>query len=314
MEEKIKEKARELGFDILGICEAQSPPHYEQFLRWIALGYHAGMEYMERTKEKRVDVKLVMPGVESILVGGINYYSGEEKLPEQPFGRIARYAVGRDYHLVLREKWEKLAEYMTPLFPALQYKILVDSGPILERDYASLAGLGFIGKNTCLIHPRLGSWLFLGVMLVNVKLTPDAPFAGHLCGTCRRCIDACPTGAIREPWVLDANKCISYWTIEHKGDFEENVEKMVGNWLFGCDICQEVCPWNRKSPPTSEAAFLPHTVSHYLPLSEAEMEEPVFRVKFRESPIKRVKWRGWMRNLKAVKKNAGESLSPSSLK
>ncbi|MFN4181667.1 MAG: tRNA epoxyqueuosine(34) reductase QueG [bacterium] len=314
VEEELKKKARELGFDVFGICEAQAPPHREYFLRWIALGYQAGMKYMERTKEKRADIQKVMPGVQSILVGGINYYPCAEQPPALPYGRVARYALGKDYHIVLREKWEKIAQYLKSFFPSLQYKIMVDSGPILERDYATLAGLGFIGKNTCLINPGLGSWLFLSEMLVNERLIPDAPFEGHLCGKCRRCIEACPTGALLQPWVLDAGKCISYWTIEHKGDFPSGIEKLVGNWLFGCDICQEVCPWNRKSPPTSEQEFFPHTVSHYLPLPEAEMEESVFRARFRESPIKRVKWQGWMRNLEAVKKNSGKSLSPSSLK
>ncbi len=301
--EAMKKEAHKLGFDALAVAPVKPLPHREEFFCWLALGYQAQMDYIERTKEKRADPAKIMPEAKSILVAVVNYLPPEEQPPEEPYGRIARYAVGKDYHRVLREKWEHLAHWLKKDFPELEYRIYVDTGPILEREIAMLAGLGFIGKNTCLIHPKLGSWLFISEMLVNVEIPPDAPFVGHLCGTCTRCIDTCPTQAIIQPWVLDARKCISYWTIEHKGDFPEEVIETLDNWLFGCDICQEVCPWNRKAPLTKEASFQPIGMNAYLPLSSSEMPEEVYREKFRKSAIRRVKWRDWVRNLKAVKQN-----------
>lgn len=245
---KLKQAALDAGFDIAGICPAMPPPHFQQFLDWLAKGRHATMEYMARSKSLRAAPQSLLPKAKSILAVGLNYY--QETKSEPP--RIARYALGRDYHKVLKRKLTKISNWAKSEYPGLDARPCVDSAPILERDYAQLAGLGWFGKNTCLINSKRGSWFFIGLLLLSEEFLPDSPAEGT-CGKCRKCIDACPTGALvfengREVASLDSSKCISYLTIEHRGDFDETQIAHLNGWLFGCDVCQEVCPFNEPRP------------------------------------------------------------------
>jgi epoxyqueuosine reductase len=254
----VKQRGNELGFDLIGITTPETPPTYPHFLRWLEQGFHGAMAYMERGKEKRGDLRLILPDVKSVIVAGISYFVPDEQLPSAttPTGKVARYAWGMDYHEVLLRKLEALLDYLRSLLgDGVKGKAYVDTGPILERDAAVQAGLGWIGKNTCLINPQLGSYLFLGELLVNVALAPDEPFERNHCGKCQRCLLACPTGAFVAPYQLDARKCISYLTIELRGSIPRELRPLIGTWVFGCDICQEVCPWNRKAKPTEEGGF-----------------------------------------------------------
>ena len=252
-----------LGFQLVGVCPASPPPHYEQYRHWLEKGYHGTMEYLVEHLPLKQNPSELLPDVKSIIAVGLNYNQDPEHKPGEP--KVARYALGRDYHKVLRGKLKHLANWIEQQHPNALCRPCVDSAPIMERDYANLAGLGWFGKNTMLINSRRGSWFFLGLLLTTVEFEPDQPALG-VCGTCTRCVDACPTGAIvyeEDHWQIDARRCISYLTIEHKGPVDE---QLVADWSFGCDICQEVCPFNqpRDSQPeraqkTTEAGFLNRT-------------------------------------------------------
>ena len=229
MSEWIKAYARALGFDLVGIAPAQSPPHAESFLHWLAQGYAGAMEYLQRTAHLRVNPAELLPDARSAVVVGLNYAPAE--LPDTDY-RIARYALGDDYHQVIRAKLETLLSAIQAVAPEAQGRICVDSAPVLERDLAWLAGLGWYGKNTCLINTHRGSYFFLGVLLLTLELEYDTPAEGG-CGTCRLCLDACPTGALTEPYTLDARKCISYLTIELRDSIPESYRAPMGEWLFG---------------------------------------------------------------------------------
>ncbi len=302
----IKAYAQALGFDLVGIAPAVRPPHADKLLWWLQQGYAGEMTYMERTADQRTDPQSLLPGAKSALVVGLNYAPAH--LHEADY-RIARYALGEDYHTVIRSKLETLLSAIRALLPDCEGKICVDSAPVLERDLAWLAGLGWYGKNTCLINTHRGSYFFIGVLLLTVELEYDHPAFGG-CGRCRRCLDACPTGAIREPYVLDARRCISYLTIEQRGAIPNELREPMGEWLFGCDICQEVCPFNQPRPhqplramPTTEPRLLPR------PLPRLEeiltMDESEFQQQFAGSPIRRAKWRGLVRNALIVAGNSG---------
>jgi epoxyqueuosine reductase len=305
--EWIKDYARALGFELVGIAPAQPPPHAESFLHWLAQGYAGAMEYLERTAHLRVNPAELLPDARSAVVVGLNYAPAE--LPETDY-RIARYALGDDYHQVIRAKLETLLSAIQAVAPDVWGRICVDSAPVLERDLAWLAGLGWYGKNTCLINTQRGSYFFLGVLLLTLELEYDTPAEGG-CGTCRLCLDACPTGALTEPYVLDARKCISYLTIELRESIPESYRAPMGEWLFGCDICQEVCPFNRprahqplRAQPTQEPRLKPRPLPRLHDI--LTMDESQFADRFRSSAIKRAKWRGLIRNALIVAGNKGD--------
>ncbi len=298
----VKQKALALGFDACGIAQAGTLTAQQPILsEWLAKGYHAKMSYMAGHFDKRIDPRQLAPGARSIVVVALNYFPAAT----QPAGtayKIARYAYGRDYHYVIKEKLEKLAEALTEVAGAHQYRVFTDSAPVLERTWAQLAGLGNYGKNTCLILPRKGSYYFLGELITDVLLEPDEAFKKDLCGKCTRCIDACPTGAIKAAGIIDAGKCISYLTIELKDKMPEHFYGKCEGWIFGCDRCQEVCPHNKHASAHSETAFQP-----LVPITEwnneqwESMTKEVFDFHFKKtnSPIARIKHGKLMDNIRA---------------
>jgi len=295
----IKAKAYALGCDLVGITSATPLAHAGRYRAWIAQGFAGEMGYMTRHVDKRMAPSGVLSGVQSIIVLGLNYHTTPAPAQEsQGRGWISQYAWGEDYHTVLGEKLAALVAYIRDVEgPTVQARWYVDTGPILERELAWRAGLGWPGKHTNLINRRLGSWLFLGVILLDYQLAYDEPATPH-CGTCTRCLIACPTGALVAPGVLDARRCISYLTIELRGPIPRHLRPLMGTHIFGCDICQAVCPWNRKAPESTETAFLSragYAAPELLPLLSLSDEE--FRAKFRGSPIKRTKRRGLLRNV-----------------
>ncbi|MGH7300965.1 MAG: tRNA epoxyqueuosine(34) reductase QueG [Candidatus Rokuibacteriota bacterium] len=289
--ESVKALALELGFDLVAVGPAAPPEHGPALRRWVEAGHAATMGYLERRLEERLDPARVLPGARSVLCVALNYYQGETADPS--WRPVARYAWGRDYHDVIGPRLERLAEHLGKAGGA-RSKGYVDTGPVLERDLAARAGLGWVGKNTMLLHPRLGSWFFIGVLLTTAALVHDQPLADR-CGTCRACLDACPTGAFAAPYVLDARRCVSYLTIEHRGEIDPALRPGMAGWQFGCDICQDVCPWNRKAPPTEEADFHPGAA---YPGAEAvaDMDDETFRSRFAGTPLLRAKPAGLRRN------------------
>ena len=249
--EELKVFALTLGFQSIGVCDVQAPLHLAQYREWIGKGFHGDMSYLAEHLTLKEDPRTLLPGAQSVIACALNYYqplnAGEGK------AKIARYALGRDYHRVLRGKLRRLSSWIELEHPRSKSRACVDSAPIMERDFAQMAGLGFFGKNTMLIDPKRGSWFFIGLLLTTVPFRADAPSVGG-CGTCTKCIDACPTGAIvqqNDRWQLDARKCISYLTIEKRGPIDTRLANQIGQWTFGCDVCQEVCPFNevRASQP-----------------------------------------------------------------
>ena len=303
----LKSWAREAGFDRAGVAALSPPEHGGAFLRWLGRGDQAGMEYLSRRLEVRLDPTTVLPGARSALCVALQYHplAGENGEAGEPEGdlwpRVARYARGRDYHDVM-ESARSLAGRIAAAFPGAESRPYVDTGPVLERGLAARAGLGAVGKNTNLLHPEGGSWFLLGELFLTLDLDPldlDIPLA-DLCGSCTRCLEACPTGALPEPYRLDSNRCISYWTIEHRGPLPEAAREMVGEWVFGCDICQEVCPWNAVTEP-GDAALIrsspsrPSVPSSTSPVSSISPREE-YVPRFRGSPMKRPKLPGLQRN------------------
>jgi epoxyqueuosine reductase len=296
--------ARELGFDSCRITACAPPTHGEEFRNWLKEGAAGEMSYMERGEEKRRDPQKVLPGARSIIVLALNYFQGAAP---KAFGaataRIARYAWGDDYHDVIAAKLDKIDNFLREF--GGEQKCYVDTGPILERDHAAQAGIGWHGKSTMLIDEGLGTWFFLAEILTTLELSPD-PAARDRCGKCERCINACPTGAITAPHRLDARRCISYLTIELKGSIPLEFRPLIGNRIFGCDDCLDACPWNRFAKVSRESAFsAPRSIigmalRDYLNLSDAE-----FRNLFRNSPIKRIKRRGFLRNVCVALGNVG---------
>jgi epoxyqueuosine reductase len=242
----IKQRAAALGFSATGIARLERNPHAAELDRWLAQGHAGTMTYLNRQAEKRKDPRTIMPGAKSAVVTLTNYFHGSAHPGTAPRGqrRVAQYAWSSDYHDVLGQRLEQLAEAIRLLAPGSRTRCYVDAGPVPERELAQLAGLGWIGKNMMLINPEIGSFTFVGVVLTDAELEPDAPFEADRCGTCTRCLDACPTQAFVGPRDLDARACISYLTIEHRGAFTEQERAQLGEWVFGCDVCQDVCPWN----------------------------------------------------------------------
>ncbi|MBM3223030.1 MAG: tRNA epoxyqueuosine(34) reductase QueG [Candidatus Tectomicrobia bacterium] len=309
--QRIKAQALALGFDLVGVAPVQESPELAFFARWLDAGYAGEMHYLARSRERRRDLQQVVPGAQSVVVCGLNYdtaypYSTTQTDPER--GWIARYAWGEDYHQVMHTMLEQLQHCVTALLPAhAASKVYVDTGPILERVYAKYAGLGWFGKNTCVLNARLGSWFLLGELIVSVPLTYDQPTLDH-CGTCTRCLDACPTQALVAPYVLDAQRCISYLTIELKGAIPEPLRSPMGQHIFGCDICQDVCPWNRKRQVTTMPALAPRAIQQHPFLAElAGMTPAEFRQHFRGTALERSKRRGLLRNVCVAMGNSGHT-------
>jgi epoxyqueuosine reductase len=306
LESLIKAQSFGLGFDLVGITNLGPAETSAEFDAWLGQGFAGEMGYMARTADKRRDSRLPLEGMRSAIVVALSYGG------DQPSGPVARYARGDDYHDVMWARLNALHRWISEqVGREVHGKAYVDTGPLLERDLARRAGLGWFGKNTTLINPRSGSFFFLGSLLVDLELEADAPFATDHCGTCRRCLDACPTNALVEPNVLDSNKCISYLTIELKGDIPEPMHPMIGELLYGCDICQEVCPWNEKfALPLREDAFRPRAAiagkdARTLARELLAMSDEDFRIAFRGSPMKRAKLRGLKRNAAVVLGNVG---------
>jgi epoxyqueuosine reductase len=297
---QIKATARALGFDLCGITTADPPPHAGQFLRWLEAGHHGEMAYMARRTDSRANLQHVLPGAKSLIVVGMNYCPRSD----QP-SVIARYARGADYHAILLEKLESLALSLRQFDESVRSKCYVDTGPVLERDLAQRAGIGWIGKHTNLISRHLGNWFFLGEILTTLALDPDPPEREY-CGTCARCIAACPTQAIRAPYVLDARRCISYLTIELRGAIPVELRPLIGSRIFGCDDCLEVCPWNRFAK-TANTLRLDRGDLHNPDLIEwMGLTEDEFRARFAGTPIARIKRRGLLRNVAVALGNVGD--------
>lgn len=308
LKERLQVKAERIGFDLFGVTHAAPSEHLEAYRLWLREGMHGQMHYLEQHLPLKENPTHLMSDLRSIVVVACSYYV-PEALTQSDF-QVARYAWGDDYHILMKKMLEQLGQELSDEVPNFQYRAFVDSGPLLERDLASRAGLGWIGKNTCLIHPQKGSWFLLGCLLTNLDLPPDKPFEAFHCGSCTRCIDACPTDALVAPHLLDARKCISYWTIEQREAIAPHMHEAIGNWLFGCDICQAVCPWNlRFAQPTQHPDFYPREWLHQarleelLLLTEAEFSRKIAP----RSPVKRAKYRGFLRNLSVVMGNSGKS-------
>jgi len=315
LEKRIKDRARGLGFDLAGIAPAVEADGFERLRDWLAAGFAGEMAYMQRHEDARRHPASVLATVRSVVMVAMNYKqkgggrTGEGgKAGEAGQGRIASYARGLDYHDVLRERLNRLLQWVQEEVPGCQGRGVVDTAPLLERDFARRAGLGWFGKNTMLIHKRLGSYFFLGALLLDVALTADAPHETAHCGTCTACLDACPTQAFVAPGVLDSRQCISYLTIEMRGPVREELRAPLGDWLFGCDVCQEVCPWNRKAPPGQEAAFMPGAdVESVDAAALLGMSDEQFRARFRGTALMRTRRRGLLRNAALVLGNVGDA-------
>jgi len=341
----IVERATALGFDLCGVVRAEKFPELDLTTEWLARGYAGEMKYL--SDERRRNPQGVVTGIGSVIVCALNYNSSLPRsidaLTQQhaePRGWISRYAWGQDYHEVLQQKLRSLASCLPERFTEPhEARIYSDTGPVHERVFAKHAGLGWLGKNTLLLNAKLGSWFFLGVILTTLDLPPTLGPAESpppdLCGSCTKCIDACPTGALVEPYVMDARLCISYLTIELRGSVPESLREPMGRHVFGCDICQDVCPWNRRAPVTQAAEFQPRTFpqptegqlsqsattvteraeeqSLFLPRLEwlASLNEEQFRAIFRGSPVKRTKWRGLVRNACIALGNSAHARGPA---
>lgn len=302
---ELKAEALRLGFDACGIARAERlDEEAERLEAWLHGGHHASMEYMERNFEKRVDPTRLVDGAKSVVSVLLNYYQPEKPREDSAVGKISRYAWGDDYHTVLKEKLYNLFDWLSERVGGAAGRAFVDSAPVLDKAWAQRSGLGWIGKHTNLISRRLGSYFFIGEIIVDVPLLPDGPIPDY-CGSCRRCIDACPTDAIFRPYAVDANRCISYLTIEHRGDdIPESLHADMQNWIFGCDICQDVCPWNKFKVATHEPRFLPRPGLPDTELREwVELDLESYRKRFRGSAVKRAKFEGFARNVRIALKN-----------
>jgi epoxyqueuosine reductase len=292
----IKQKARSLGFDHCGIAKAeQLTDDAYRLEQWLRQGMHGNMQYMENYFDKRIDPRLLVEGAQSVITLLLNYYPSQTQRPEAP--KIAKYAYGKDYHDVIREKLNTLLAELRAEIGDIQGRGFVDSAPVLERSWAQRSGLGWIGKNGNLIHKQAGSFFFIATLIVDIPLVYDGPAADY-CGSSTRCLDACPTGALVSPSVVDGSRCISYYTIELKDLLiPSEMQGRFENWMFGCDICQDVCPWNRFSRTNTEFAPIPE-VLNFTTAQWEEMTEEEFRRVFAKSPLKRSKYAGIRRNLK----------------
>lgn len=305
----IKEKALEIGFDLVGISPVDSFPENQFYREWLSRGFAGEMKYIEKEPEKRQNVKGVLPGAKSVISCGLNYntdYPYSVKENDGRKGWISRYAWGDDYHDVMKDKLLLLLNFIRRMSPEeTKANIYVDTGPVLDRVYGKYSGMGWFGKNTCIINQKIGSWIFIGEIITDLELEYDGPVPDR-CGTCTRCIDACPTGAILEPYVLDSRLCISYLTIELRERIPVELRDRMGNNVFGCDICQDVCPWNRKAKVTNEPSFQPRYGLYNPELSSLiRLGDEDFRRILKENPIKRARRKGFLRNILVAMGNSG---------
>jgi epoxyqueuosine reductase len=307
---RLKTEARSLGFDLVGIAPAASPTTTAEFRDWLAAGFAGEMGYLERRHQAYDHPSSMLVEVRSVIMLAANYYGGEEPTPRPGEGRVARYArIPVDYHDVLRDRLKQLSQVLHDARPGCRTRGVVDTAPLLERDFARRAGLGWFGKNTMLLNKRLGSWFFLAALLTDVELPADESHDSAHCGTCTRCLDACPTDAFVEPYILDARKCISYLTIElGPKPIEDSLQSGMEDWAFGCDICQEVCPWNRKAPLATDAAFRARPEQASLRLTELiAMGEAEFETQFSATPLSRPGYKALVRNACLVVGNTGSA-------
>jgi len=322
---RVREQVKAAGFDRVGFAKAGVAPGSERLRTWLARGYAGEMDYLARTLERRIDPGVIVPDIRSVIVVALHYPAGldappqvssppeagsepepepepEPELEPEPDterGRLAAYALGTDYHRLIEKRLKAVCQDLRRDFRAT-FRYYVDTGPVLERDWAQQAGIGWIGKNTCAIDAVSGSYFFLATILTTVELTPDPPAANH-CGSCRLCLDACPTDAFAGPYELDARRCISYLTIEHRGELPAELENDLGEWIFGCDICQEVCPYNRDArhePESFDPELTPRAENQWPDLARlAELDEDEFRDRFSRSAVRRARWEGFLRNV-----------------
>lgn len=307
LSDAVKKEARRLGFSLAGVTIPKPPPHWNALKNWLSMGRHATMAYMEDAR--RADPRLVFPACRSILVLVLNYPNPRFDPPaSQPgTGKIAAYAWGVDYHAVFSERLEMLATSIRNLAGrTFAYRCYSDTGPLVERELAQQAGLGWIGRNTCLIHPRLGSFLLLGEILLDLELEPDPSFTSDRCGSCRRCLEACPTGCLLPDRTMNARRCISFLTIENKVDIPRDLRPSLGDHIFGCDVCQQVCPWNQHSTREFDLVFAPRPGLREGSLAgELELGAEAFNQKFKLNPVLRSKRRGYLRNVAVALGNTG---------
>lgn len=317
--QQIQARAHKLGFELVGIIPAAQSETIARYQQWIKNGYAGKMGYLEKHLPLKTDVRQLLSEAKSVISLAMNYYTLDppKELAEDPArAQISRYAWGDDYHDIIRQRLSELVDFIKQTAETeLQTRICVDTAPIIEREYAQKAGIGWIGKNTNLIHWRSGSWYFLAEVLVSIALESETPTLRGSCGTCTRCIEACPTDAIVEPNLLDSRLCISYLTIELKDSIPKTLRPKIGNLIYGCDICQEVCPWNSKAVPTDDPAFQPRD-GNFVPtlLSLIGMTQQEFSRRFKGSPIKRTKRRGFLRNVLVAIGNWGEQRAVPALK
>ena len=317
--QQIQAHANELGFELVGVTPAAHSETIARYREWIENGYAGKMHYLEKHLALKTDVRQLLAEAKSVISLAMNYYTLDppKALAQDPGrGQISRYAWGDDYHELIRERLLELVTFIKQTAESeLKTRVCVDTAPIIEREYAQKAGIGWIGKNTNLIHWRSGSWYFLAEVLVNIVLESDTPELRGSCGTCTRCIEACPTDAIIEPNLLDSRRCISYLTIELKESIPKTLRPEIGNWIFGCDICQEVCPWNSKAVSTTETGFQPRD-GNLTPklLSLVGMTQEEFSRRFKGSPIKRAKRKGFLRNVLVAIGNWGTQRAVPALK
>jgi epoxyqueuosine reductase len=335
IEMRLKERARALGFELVGIAPATSADAFDRLRAWLDRDFAGAMAYMDRQAEARRHPASILPAVRSVVMVGLNYHyrppnagGGRQETAPNPtraadsaignppsaIGRVATYALGKDYHNVLRSKLNELLAWVQAEVPGTQGRGVVDTAPLLERDFARRAGLGWFGKNTMLIDKRLGSFFFLGALLLDLALQSDTPFDAAHCGTCTACLDACPTQAFAGPYQLDARKCISYLTIELRGAVPEELRSGIGDWLFGCDVCQDVCPWNRKAPLGAEPELQPRgDLLAIDPVELLGLDESAFRRRFRGTALWRAKRQGLLRNAALALGNRGDEESVPAL-
>ena len=323
IKEAIKEKSRQLGFSLAGVTTPEPPPHYSTFQNWLAQGHHGTMDYLasDRSRTRRANPREILPECKSILVLATPYFPPNRTAESSPRersasevemgemrGQVASYAWGDDYHDVLPVRMKEIVKFIEEQVGGpVKNRWYTDTGPILERDLAQRAGIGWIGKNTCLINPKRGSYFLLSEILLDLELEPDPPFVTDHCGTCRRCIEACPTDCILPNRTIDATRCISYLTIELKDDIPTELREKVGNWVFGCDVCQMVCPWNRfaeEGDPSFGDKIQLNSLTDEMITSTQE-----FNQRFKRSPIKRAKRRGYLRNVAVALGNTGDMLA-----
>ncbi len=295
---RFKSEARRLGFSLAGICPAVTPTGIHHFQEWLRRGYHGEMRYLSERADAYAHPSSILDGVRSLLMLGMRYPGDPSGAAPRAEVRVARYAQGPiDYHDLIHGRLKQLVAWLRTESPGCAARGVVDTAPLLEREFAQLAGLGWIGKNTLLLHREHGSWFFLAAILTDLELEPDDPFTADHCGSCTACLEACPTQAFPQPRVLDATRCISYLTIELRDEIPAALRPMVGDWVFGCDICQSVCPWNRRVPESVEPSFEPSDRWSHLRLENLfELTDETFRELFRKTPLWRAKRRGLLRN------------------